>query len=136
MDERLVEQVWRRSGSVCEYCRVHQAFYLTAFEIDHVIARQHGGRTVLGNLALSCLHCNSHKGSNIAGLDRKTSRTRPVRLFHPRRHKWAYHFRWDGPRLVGRTPIGRTTVGVLAINAPEAVAVRQALIQEGVFPPE
>jgi hypothetical protein len=135
MDERLVEQVWQRAGNACEYCRIHQVFYRTVFEIDHVIAHQHGGRTILGNLALSCLHCNSHKGPNIAGLDRKTSRTRPVRLFHPRRHKWGYHFRWDGPRLVGRTPIGRTTVGVLAINAPEAVAVRRALVEEGVFPP-
>src|SRR5947208_4782405 len=135
MDEWLAEQVWRRAGGACEYCRIHQAFYRTPFESDHVIARQHGGRTVLGNLALSCLHCNSHKGPNIAGLDRQTSRWRPVRLFHPRRHKWAYHFRWDGPRLVGRTPIGRTTAAVLAINAPAAVAVRRMLIEEGVFPP-
>jgi hypothetical protein len=29
------------------------------FEIDHVISRKHGGRTVGVNLALSCFWCNS-----------------------------------------------------------------------------
>ena len=57
------------------------------------------------------------------------------RLFHPRVHKWSAHFRWDGPMLVGRTDIGRTTVEVLEINLPHRVAMREALIDEGVFPP-
>ncbi len=35
---------------------------------------------------------------------------------------------------MGRTPIGRATVAVLEVNHPDAVAVRQALIEEGVFP--
>ena len=30
---------------------------------------------------------------------------------------------------------GRTTIAVLALNDPDAVAVRQALIDEGGFPP-
>jgi hypothetical protein len=57
-----------------------------------------------------------------------------VRLFNPRRHKWARHFRWDGPLLVGRTPIGRVTVHVLGMNDPIRVALRQELIEEGLFP--
>jgi hypothetical protein len=110
-----------------------QAHYPTVpFPIDHIIARQHGGESVSSNLALSCLHCNCHKGPNIAGLDPKTRAL--TRLFHPRRHKWDRHFRWNGPRLVGRTPIGRTTVVVLALNDPDLVAVRMALIEEGRFP--
>ena len=44
------------------------------FPIDHVIALQDGGPTVLSNLALSCLHDNSHKGPNIAGLDPPTEK--------------------------------------------------------------
>jgi hypothetical protein len=56
-------------------------------------------------------------------------------LFNPRRHKWDRHFRWRGPFLVGRTPIGRVTVGVLALNDPNAVRVRMELIDEGVFQP-
>jgi hypothetical protein len=57
-------------------------------------------------------------------------------LFNPRRHKWARHFRWDGPVLVGLTPIGRATVVVLEINLDYRVAFRQRLIEEGVFPPQ
>jgi len=56
-----------------------------------------------------------------------------VRLFHPRRDGWAEHFAWDGPELKARTQIGRVTIAVLAINDPEAVAVRKALQDEGVF---
>jgi hypothetical protein len=58
-----------------------------------------------------------------------------VRLFHPRRHKWSYHFHWDGPILVGRTAIGRVTVQVLAMNDPDMVRIRESLIAEGIFPP-
>jgi hypothetical protein len=133
MDASLTQAVRLRAGNACEYCGMPQDCYPTVvFPIDHIIARQHGGRTALANLALSCLHCNAHKGPNIAGVDPKTRSL--TRLFHPRRHKWERHFRWDGPRVVGRTAIGRTTVMVLAMNAPEAVEVRQALIEEGRFP--
>lgn len=52
------------------------------FSVDHIVARQHGGPTVLENLALACLHCNRHKGPNIAGTDPSTGEI--VRLFHPR----------------------------------------------------
>ena len=111
-----------------------QAHYPAPFQVDHVIALQQGGPTVLHNLALSCLHCNSHKGPNIAGLDPKTRKL--TRLFNPRRQKWARHFRWEGVLLVGRTPVGRTTVAVLNMNAPVRVALREELIEQGVFPPE
>ncbi len=30
------------------------------FEIDHVVAEQHGGRTVASNLALACFADNHH----------------------------------------------------------------------------
>ncbi|HTU22612.1 MAG TPA: HNH endonuclease signature motif containing protein [Gemmataceae bacterium] len=133
MDEALAEEVRRRANHACEYCRMPQAFYPTVpFPVDHIIARQHGGPTTLHNLALSCLHCNSHKGPNIAGIDPK--RKRLTKLFNPRRHKWMRHFRWDGPYLVGRTAVGRVTVAVLAMNDPEAVEVRAALVDEGTFP--
>jgi hypothetical protein len=133
MEESLANQVRRRAGYVCEYCRMPQAFYRTPFEIDHIIAQQHRGPTILGNLAFSCLHCNSHKGPNIAGIDPITRKLAP--LFHPRRHKWERHFRWRGPLLVGRTTIGRATIVVLAMNDRELVEVREALMAEGAFPP-
>ena len=69
MDESLARQVRERAGHRCEYCRMPQAYYPTVpFPIDHIIARQHGGTTTLDNLAVSCLHDNTHKGPNIARL--------------------------------------------------------------------
>ena len=133
MDEELTQLVWRRAEHRCEYCQLHRDFSYLPFEIDHVIARKHGGLTAAGNLALTCFYCNRHKGSNISGIDGRDGTI--VRLFHPRRHKWSRHFRWDGPTLVGRTPIGRATVAVLNVNDPEAVATRAALIAAGLFPP-
>jgi hypothetical protein len=105
----------------------------TPFEIEHVIARKHSGTTTADNLSLSCFYCNSFKGSNIAGRDRKTRKLAP--LFHPRVHSWARHFRWEGPILIGRTAIGRVTIAILKINDSLRVELRQGLIDEGLFPP-
>ena len=110
-----------------------QRMYGRLTTIDHVIALQHGGRTQLDNLAEACLRCNLAKGPNLAAIDPKTKKM--VRLFHPRRDRWSRHFRWHGPRLLGKTAIGRATIGLLQINHPHYVAVRRALIDEGVFPP-
>jgi hypothetical protein len=132
MDETLVNLVWQRAGGRCEYCRLPQEFSATPFEIDHIIAEQHGGKTVSRNLALACFACNHHKGPNLAGIDPKTGKR--AWLFDPRRHKWLRHFRWEGAVLVGRTPVGRATVAVLAINLPHRVAQRGALMDEGVWP--
>jgi hypothetical protein len=107
----LTYHVHQRAGGRCEYCRLPQAATSVLFEIAHIIARKHGGRTVASNLAMACWYCNSFKGSDIAGLDPKTGKL--TRLFHPRLHAWAWHFRFDGPVLAGRTAIGRTTIRVL-----------------------
>jgi hypothetical protein len=134
MDASLARDVRERAGQVCEYCRMPQSYYPTVpFPIDHIIARQHGGTTTLDNLALSCLHDNTHKGPNIAGIDPLTKRI--SRLFNPRRDKWERHFKWDGPYLVGKTAVGRATIVVLAMNHPDTVAIRQSLIEEDLFPP-
>lgn len=133
MDDAVVRGIRRRAGHACEYCRIPQRLYPAPFQIDHIVARQHGGATALANLALACLHCNGHKGPNIAGLDPKTGQL--TALFHPRRHKWHRHFRYRGALLVGRTAVGRTTVAVLNMNGPYLLQLRQELIQEGLFPP-
>jgi hypothetical protein len=86
MDESLASRVRVRAGHACEYYRMPQAHYSTVpFPIDHIIARQHGCRTTLGNLALCCLHDNLHKGPNIAGIDPLSRKL--TKLFNPRRHK-------------------------------------------------
>lgn len=132
MEESLRRAVRARAGGVCEYCHLPQAYVLLWFEVDHIIALQHRGQTVLENLALACGHCNKQKGPNIAGLDPLSGQLTP--LFHPRRDYWAGHFEWNGPELVGRTAIGRTTIPVLDVNDPDEVMRRSALMEEGVFP--
>jgi hypothetical protein len=132
MDAALRRFVWERSAAACEYCRMPDEFDPLPFCVDHVIAKQHHGPTAEGNLALACFNCNSYKGPNIGGLDPDTGAL--TRLFHPRTDAWDEHFAWHGPRLHGRTPIGRTTIDVLQINAPERVEHRRLLIEEGVFP--
>ena len=99
MEVALVRQVWQRANDRCEYCQLSQDEDYRTFEIDHIISEQHHGPTIAGNLALSCFRCNSFKGSDISGRDPKTRKLTP--LFNPRRHKWARHFRWDGPYLLG-----------------------------------
>jgi hypothetical protein len=132
MDKALERLVWSRANDSCEYCKLSQAFDPLAFQIDHIIAVQHSGETVEANLALACYSCNCHKGPNIAGLDRPTNQV--VRLFSPRTDVWSEHFAWRGAELLGLTPCGRVTVHVLAVNNEFRVALRRALIDEGVFP--
>ena len=133
MDRALEVLVWERAQSCCDYCRMPQEYDGFTHEIDHVIARKHGGPTVAHNLALACFPCNNRKGPNIAGLDLVTKRL--TKLFNPRRHKWARHFHWAGPYLMGKTAIGRVTIAVLEINSSDRVLLRQSLLEEGVFPP-
>jgi hypothetical protein len=132
MDKAIEQQVWHRAGNACEYCRIPQALCPTMHEIDHVIARQHEGLTELDNLALACLHCNLHKGPNIASIDQVSKQL--VRLFNPRTDIWTDHFIWEGALLVGRTSIGHATVKILAINRADYLDFRRSLFREGRFP--
>lgn len=131
MNHDLEEFVLSRAGAVCEYCRIPQQFDELRFEIDHVIASTHGGKTISGNLALSCFFWNRFKGPKLAGIDPHTGRM--AKLFHPRRHAWARHFRWEGAVLIGRTPVGRVTIRVLHMNDYLRVRLRAQLVSEGVF---
>ncbi|MBI5760887.1 MAG: HNH endonuclease [Planctomycetales bacterium] len=129
MDQTLRGQVWQRANGCCEYCQLPQEFDMFPFQIDHVIAEKHHGQTVEENLALSCYHCNIHKGPNIAGIGGEAGET--TRLFHPRRDRWLDHFEWHGPELVGLTAIGRVTIDVLNINTPVRWDLRHVLIESG-----
>ena len=103
LDTRVRTQAKHR----CEYCHLPQASYLLRFQIDHVIAQQHGGKTDFQNLCLACPRCNTKKGPNIAGRGEGTDQV--VRLFHPR------------------------TDAVLAINERSAIEFRRGLMEEGLF---
>lgn len=101
MERALEELVRARAQNLCEYCRLHQTQHPWRFEIDHIIAEQHGGATNAQNLALCCPKCNRHKGLNLSGVDPLSSQIVP--LFNPRQQRWLDHFRWNGAVLVGLT---------------------------------
>jgi len=126
------ERITRRAGNRCEYCHLAQEWEPFAiFHIEHVIAQQHLDNDSDDNLCLACSHCNLHKGPNLAGLDPLHPDTL-VALYHPRRDNWEDHFVWNGASLQGKTPMGRATIHVLAINSAERVELREELIDEGV----
>ena len=129
----MEREVVRRASGRCEYCRFPQIAAELSFHIDHVIAEQHGGATASENLAWACFSCNLHKGPNIAGRDPLNGNL--TRLYHPREDRWTDHFAWEAVSLRGRTAVGRTTVDVLAMNHPDAIAVRAALQEEGIIEP-
>ena len=129
MNRQLARNVKERDSGRCEYCRIPQSIFPAPFQIDHVIAEKHGGETIPENLALACPHCNLYKGPNIAGVDAVSGRL--VRLFQPRIDLWRNHFQFDGPLLLDRTPIGRITIQVLAMNADDLLLFRLTLLAEG-----
>ena len=79
--------------------------------------------TTTENLALACYHCNAHKGPNLSGLDPESGAL--VRLFNPRLDKWEEHFERNGVLIVGRTAVGRATVGLLKMNAADRRRLRE-----------
>lgn len=56
MDDRLLRLIWRRANRTCEYCQLPQAYSHLPFEVDHVIAKKHGGKSLASNLALACYY--------------------------------------------------------------------------------
>jgi 5-methylcytosine-specific restriction endonuclease McrA len=61
MRRTLEERIRHRARNSCEYCRMPQPAYDLRFQIDHVIARQHGGSGGYGNLALACTRWKDSK---------------------------------------------------------------------------
>ena len=59
MDTTFEHVVWRRAKHRCEYCKLPQAFSPLPHQIDHMIARKHGGATDAENLAAACFFCNT-----------------------------------------------------------------------------
>ena len=128
----LREFVFDRARSACEYCEWPQSLTVLPHELDHVVAQQHHGPTDEANLCLACAQCNANKGPNLSGIDPQSGQL--TRLYHPRQDKWAEHFCWRGPTLIGLTAVGRATIDVLKINAPDRVLTRQLAIEVGLFP--
>jgi hypothetical protein len=123
MDPAVRNLVLDRAGNRCEYCGLHQDDSpVASLHVEHVIPRKHGGRDEASNLALACVACNLHKGSDVAGFDPETGVLTP--LFNPRRGDWHDHFERRGVFISGRTPVGRTTVDVLQLNSDDRLELR------------
>lgn len=125
MDAALIDFVRSRAGKICEYCHLPEQFSELRFHVEHITPRQHGGSDDAENLALACPDCNLVKEPNLTGVEPGTHRV--VRLFHPRRDRWPDHFALDGALVVGKTPVGRTTVSLLRMNEGHRLRVRALL---------
>jgi hypothetical protein len=123
--------VYERAGGCCEYCLISEAAVFATHEIDHIIAEKHGGLTEPDNLALSCVLCNKHKGSDLASIDPDTGRLVP--LYHPRQARWSEHFQLSEAQFIPLTPTGRVTIQLLQLNHSNRIEERQLLIAAGMF---
>ena len=129
MTDRLREQVAERANGRCEYCLYPAAEALIPHQLDHIIARQHGGTDSESNLALCCAACNRYKGPNLTSIDPETREATP--LFNPRQRCWLNHFAIDERHILGLSPEGRTTSFLLRFNEEERLVERQALLAAG-----
>ena len=122
----LRQLVYERADGICEYCQIPEIISFAKHQIDHIIAEKHEGGTVPGNLALACVLCNKHKGSDIASIDPETGKL--VSLFNPRQDLWKQHFKREQNGIVkSLTDVGRTTVQLLQFNSTERISERVIL---------
>jgi len=129
MDATRRDLVRRRAGDRCEYCRLHQGHSNLRHQVEHIVAKQHGGPDDENNLALACHRCNLHKGPNLTGIDPQTGQVAP--LFHPRRDRWSDHFTLEGVRINGISAAGRATVQVLNMNDARRLELRTEVLKRG-----
>lgn len=127
----LRQQIYERANDQCEYCLIPQVAVLVSLEIDHIIARKHGGETEGNNLALACRLCNKYKGSDLTSIDPQSGEIVP--LYNPRHQRWQDHFRLVEAHIAPLTATGRVTVALLQLNRPERVAEREILLAADVI---
>lgn len=72
--------VFSRDKHTCQYCR--QRFERRYLNIDHVVPRHRGGKTVWTNVVCCCLECNRLKGN-------RTPEEAGMHLMHPpKKPRW------------------------------------------------
>src|SRR5256886_10381318 len=108
-ETRLI--VARRANHVCEYCLIAEEDAYFTFQVEHIISRKHGGSSDIDNLALACVFCNRHKGTDIGTI--VPGRTELVRLYHPRNDRWQDHFHLNGLVIEAGSEIGEATIRIL-----------------------
>jgi hypothetical protein len=107
------------------------------FHIEHVTPVSLDGRTVMGNLALSCPGCNLAKSDRIQGVDLE-GRTHPLfspRDFEPPLLGWHVHFVLDTDTglILPRTPTAEATISTLNVNGTNRVFARKLQIRAGLI---
>jgi hypothetical protein len=119
----LRKLVSQRTQGVCEYCLTPEIISFAPYQVDHIIAEKHGGKTIENNLALACPICNKHKGSDIASIVPETQELVP--LYHPRNDVWTAHFKLEDNGLIDSlTTVGLVTVRLLKFNTVEKINER------------
>ena len=132
LDPDLRKQVARRAAFRCEYCLLHEEDSFSPHQVDHIISRKHGGRSVLDNLAYCCIRCNAWKGTDLGSLHASTGKLVP--FFHPRRQQWSEHFRLVGATIEPLTPEGAVTARILRLNLDKRIVERKLLRALGRYP--
>lgn len=116
----------KRANNCCEYGHIPHIDSYYGFQVDHIVSRKHGRKTVLTNLAYACPDCNSYKGTDLGTY--LTSSLIITRFFHPRLDKWEDHFQTDHSGLIfALTDIGNATIKIFQINHPDRIIERQLL---------
>ncbi|MGJ3242040.1 MAG: HNH endonuclease [Opitutales bacterium] len=72
------ETVFQRDRYRCQYCE--RQYPSSELNLDHVIPRDHGGRTTWENIVTACLRCNTRKRNRLpheAGMRLKRKPERP-----------------------------------------------------------
>jgi HNH endonuclease len=110
------QRIRQRANFLCEYCHSSEEASASLFTLDHLIPQSLGGTDTEDNLALACHRCNSRRYNFTDGTDPETQKI--FSLFNPRQNQWSEHFIWsaDGQKILGITPIGRTTIERLDMN--------------------
>lgn len=126
-------EVALRAGHRCEYCHAPEAVFNLSLEVEHIVPLARGGAQTAANWALACRACNLYKATHMTGRD--PTNDCAVRLFHPREDQWNDHFQVtpESGEIMGRTAIGRATIGRLILNHPAQLAARRQWMRLGLF---
>jgi hypothetical protein len=129
INEEIRETVAERANFICEYCLIAEEDSYFKFQIEHIISRKHNGSSELDNLALACVFCNRHKGSDIASIDPDTNHL--VRFYNPRADRWNEHMQLNGVVIEPLSEIGEATIRILKMNHEDQILERGVLVSAG-----
>ena len=120
-----------RASHRCEYCHVPEFLSSFDYHIEHIIALQHGGSSLLNNLAYCCSPCNWKKGTNIAIILEFGGNLVP--LFNPRMQNWFEHFEINKGKLIALSDVGKATIKLLELNLPMKIEERFEMSLAGFY---